>query len=107
MARFSGISKYKLNYRVIKKIDENFEIKNLNTFEEVVDEDWTNTLVQNILNLEHVINNNDKSITIIPREGFQPFGLFHDAHSKKYNCLTLFYGHPRLIIFMFLIIKRL
>jgi hypothetical protein len=30
------------------------------TFEEIVDEDRTNTLVQNILSLEHVIDNNDK-----------------------------------------------
>ncbi len=83
------------------------EIKNLNTFEGLVDEDWTNKLVQNILNLEHVINNNDKSMTIVPREGFQPFGLFHDAHSKEYNCSTLFLWASKTIIFMFLVIKRL
>ncbi len=51
--------------------------------------------MQNILNLEHVIDDNDKSLTIAPRKGFQPLGLFHDAHSKKYNFPTLFYWHPR------------
>ncbi len=54
--------------------------------EKKIDEDCTNTLVQNILNLEHVIDNNDKSIIIVLEEGFQPLGLFCDAHSKKYNC---------------------
>jgi hypothetical protein len=56
------------------------------------DEDCTNTLVQNILNLQHVIDNNDKSITIVLEEGFQPLGLFRDAHSKKYNCPHYFVG---------------
>ncbi len=77
-------------------IDENLEIKTPITFEEVVDEDYTYTLVQNILNFEHVINDNDKSLTIVLGERFQLLGLFHDAHSKI-NIIfpTLFYGHPR------------
>jgi hypothetical protein len=37
--------------------------------------------VQNILNPKHVINNNDKSITIV-HEVSQPLGSFHDAYSK-------------------------
>ncbi len=64
-------------------IDANLEVKKPNMFEEIVDEDYTNTLVQNILSLEHVIDNNDKSITITPIEGFQPLQLFHNAHLRK------------------------
>jgi hypothetical protein len=75
-------------------IDANLEIKKLDMFE-VVDEDYTNTLVQNILSLGHVIENNDKLLTIALKEGSQPLGLFHDAHFKEYNFPTLFYGHPR------------
>ncbi len=52
--------------------------------------------MQNILSLEHVIDNNDKLLTIAPREGSQLLGLFHDAHFEKYNFPTIFYGpHPR------------
>jgi hypothetical protein len=76
-------------------IDANLEIKKLDMFEKVVDEDCTYTLMQNILSLEHVIDDNDKLLTITPIEGSQPLGLFCDAHSKKYNFPTIFYGHPR------------
>jgi hypothetical protein len=76
-------------------IDVNLDIKKLDMFEEVVDEDYIHTLVQNILSLEHVINNNDKLLTIVFRKGYQPLGLFCDAHSEKYNFPTSFYGHPR------------
>jgi len=51
--------------------------------------------VQNILSLEHVIDNNDKLLTIAPRKGSQPFGLFCDAHFEKYNFPIVFYGHLR------------
>jgi len=63
-------------------INANLEIIKPNTFEEVVDEDCTYTLVQNILSLEHVIDDNDKSPTIIPGKKSQLLGLFCDAHSK-------------------------
>ncbi len=76
-------------------IDANLKIIKPNMFEEVVDEDCTDTLVQNILSLEHVIDGNDKSPTIVPRKKIQLLGLFCDAHSKEYNFPTLFYGHPR------------
>jgi hypothetical protein len=49
---------------------------------EKVDEDCRDTLMQNILNPKHVINDNDKSIIIVPRKGSQPLRLFCDAHSK-------------------------
>jgi len=51
--------------------------------------------VQNILSLELVIDDNDKSITIVFGKGFQPLGLFCDALSKEYSFPTLFYGHLR------------
>jgi hypothetical protein len=46
------------------------EIKKSNTFEKLVDEDYIDTLVQNILSHEHVINNNDKLIIIVHGEDF-------------------------------------
>ncbi len=76
-------------------IDANLELKKPDTFETIIDEDYTYTLVQNILSLEHVIDNNDKSLTIAFGKGFQPFGFIHDAHFEIYNFPTLFYGHPR------------
>ncbi len=97
MARFSGINKYNETTKLEEHtIDGNLEIKKLDMFEEVVDEDYTNTLVQNILSLEHVIDYNEKLLIIVLRKGFQPLGLFHDAHFEEYNFPTLFYGHPRL-----------
>jgi hypothetical protein len=51
--------------------------------------------LENILSPEHIIDNNDKSITITIGEGSQPLELFHDACFEKYNFPTLFYRHPR------------
>jgi len=76
-------------------IDANLELNKPDTFEEIVDENYINTLLQNILSLEHVIDNNDKSLTIAFGKGSQPFGLFHDAHFEIYSFSTLSYGHPR------------
>jgi hypothetical protein len=45
------------------------------------------------LSLELVIDDNDKSITIAFGKGFQPLGLFCDAHFEEYSFSTLFYGH--------------
>jgi hypothetical protein len=47
--------------------------------------------VQNILSIEHVIDDNDKSPTIVLGKNSQFLGLFCDAHSKEYNFPTLFY----------------
>jgi hypothetical protein len=46
------------------------EIKKSNTFEKLVDENYINTLVQNIISLEHVINDNDNFIIIAHGEDF-------------------------------------
>jgi len=51
--------------------------------------------VQNIWNVEQIVDDNDKSITIAPREGFQLLGLFHAIHSEEYNFPMLFFGHSR------------
>ncbi len=51
--------------------------------------------MKNILNVEQIVDDNDKSITIAPRKGFQAFGLFHDVHSEEYKFLTLFFGHSK------------
>jgi hypothetical protein len=84
LARFSGISKYNETTKLEEHtIDANLEIKKLGMFEEVVDEDYTNTLVQNILSLEHVIDYNEKLLIIALRKGSQPLGLFHDAHFEE------------------------
>jgi hypothetical protein len=51
-------------------------------FEEVVVEDCTNTLMQNILSHECVINDNDKLIITAIGTRSQPLILFCEAHSK-------------------------
>ncbi len=57
----------------MKKSDENFELKSLYQFfenEDNFDEDCIDTLIQNILNVKHVIDDNNKLLTIVPIEGF-------------------------------------
>jgi hypothetical protein len=39
---------------------------NVDKFEEIIDEDLVDILIQNILIVEHVVDDNDKSITIVP-----------------------------------------
>jgi hypothetical protein len=70
--------------------EQNFELDNLNKH---IEENFKETLVQNILNLEQIIDDDSKTLIIVPREGFQPLGLFCDPYSKEYNFPTLFYGN--------------
>ncbi len=42
---------------------------NSNIFEEILDEIWTNTIVHNILDVEHV-DDDTKSMTLVLGEGF-------------------------------------
>jgi hypothetical protein len=49
---------------------------NVNNFEEIIDEDHVDILIQNILIVEHVVDDNDKYVTIALGEGFRPLGLF-------------------------------
>jgi hypothetical protein len=54
--------------------------------------------MQNILNLGHVIENNDKLVIIAPWEGTQPLWFFCDVHFEIYNFPTLFYGCPKQLV---------
>jgi len=56
------------------------EIKSSNQFEKLYDEDYASTLVENIINVEHIIDNDETSLTIAPTKCFQPFGLFHNKY---------------------------
>jgi hypothetical protein len=62
---------------------ETFDSNNFETFEEIMEKNNIDTLVENILNSENIINDNQDSITIVLGKGFQPLGLFCDIHSKK------------------------
>jgi hypothetical protein len=63
-------------------------------FEEIHDDQGTDTLIQNILEPEQIFDDDD-SIAIAPGENFRPLGLFRDLHSEEYNFPTLFFGHQR------------
>jgi hypothetical protein len=78
-----------------KKIEDDLNLDNLNTFEEVIKENYNDTLILDILKPEQIVDNNCKSLTIALGEGFQPLRLFHDKHSKEYSFLTLFFEHQR------------
>jgi hypothetical protein len=41
-----------------------------------MEEDNSITLMENILKPKHIIDDNQDSITIAPREGFRPLGIF-------------------------------
>jgi hypothetical protein len=40
-------------------------------------------------------DDNDKSVTISPRQGFLTLGLFQNTHIEEYNYPTLFFNHLR------------
>ncbi len=69
----------------IKMIYETFDFNHFETFEEIMEKYNIDTLVENILNSEHIIDDNQNLITIVLGEGFQPLGLFCDIHSKNNN----------------------
>jgi hypothetical protein len=50
-------------------------------FKEILEKNNTNTLIHNLLDVEQFVNDNNKSLTITPSEGFQPLGLFQDTYS--------------------------
>ncbi len=66
---------------------------NWSKFKIYIEENFGETLVQNILNLEQIIDDDSKTLTIAPREDFQPLGLFCDPYSKEYNFPRLFYDN--------------
>jgi len=47
-------------------------------FQEILDEICNDTLVQNILNLKHIVDDNIKPITIVLGEGFLPLKISDD-----------------------------
>ncbi len=75
--------------------DEALNTLNVNNFEEIIDEDHVDILIQNILIVEHVVDDNDKYVTIALGEGFQPLGLFWNTYVEEYNYPTLVFGHSR------------
>ncbi len=82
------------------KVEINLSNETLNTlnvdkFEEIIDEDHVDILIQNILIVEHVVDDNDKSVTIALGKGFWPLGLFWNTDAETYNYPTLFFGHSR------------
>lgn len=40
-------------------------------------------------------DDNDNFVTISPRQGFLPLGLFQNTYIKEYNYPTLFFSHLR------------
>jgi hypothetical protein len=73
-----------------KKIENDLDESNLlDGFEEIVDDESTDTLVQNILEPKNIVDDDD-SIAIVPGENFQPLGLFLNLHSEEYNFPILF-----------------
>jgi hypothetical protein len=59
-----------------KKIKNDLDGPNLlDEFEEIVDDEGTDTLIQNILEPKNIVDDDD-SIAIAPGENFRPLGLF-------------------------------
>jgi hypothetical protein len=59
-----------------KKIKNDLDGPNLlDEFEEIVDDECTDTLIQNILEPKNIVDDDD-SIAIAPGENFRPLGLF-------------------------------
>jgi hypothetical protein len=61
----------------------------------MLEKDNTNTLIHNLLDAKQIINDNNKSLTIAPSEGFWLIGLFQDTYFEDYNFSTIFFGHSR------------
>jgi hypothetical protein len=54
----------------LKECENDKYFEKTNMFKEILDEFFNDTLVQNILNLKHIVDDNIKSITIVLGEGF-------------------------------------
>jgi hypothetical protein len=66
-----------------KEFQNDYNFNNSNKFEEVIKKIYSDTLIQDILKPEQIIDGNCKSLTIAHGEDFQPLGLFCDKHFKK------------------------
>jgi hypothetical protein len=96
LARFSGTCKYKSRKWNTKKEFQNyFNFNNSIFFEKVIEKNDSDTLIQDILKHEQIIDGNCKSLMIAHGKGFQHPGLFCDKHLKIYNFPTLFFEHER------------
>ncbi len=81
--------------RETNEFQNEFSVNNLDMFEENVEKNCGDTMVQNILDTKQIIDDKFKSITITLGESSRPYGLFRDKHYEEYNFPTLFFGHPR------------
>jgi hypothetical protein len=52
------------------EFEQDFDIDNLNTSEKIIEGSFGNTLIQNILDLEQIVDDNSKSLSLAPGEGF-------------------------------------
>ncbi len=52
------------------ELQQDFDIDNLNTSEKIIEGMFGDTLIQNISDLEKIVDNNSKSLSLVPREGF-------------------------------------
>ncbi len=77
----------------IEKTSNIFYSHNFEIFENFMEEDNIDTLVENILNHKHIIDDNQDSITITLRKGCRPLSLFCDIYLEVCNFSTLFFGH--------------
>ncbi len=66
--------------KIILKNDDDSQISN--KLEEVIEENCRNKLVENILNLEHMVDDDTRSLAIVAIKVFWPFGLFHDIQKN-------------------------
>ncbi len=57
-------------------IENDVNEENFDKFEVMLEEDNTNTLIHNLLDVEHIVDDNNNSLTIVATKGFQPLGLF-------------------------------
>jgi hypothetical protein len=76
------------------KLENEFNVNNLDIFEEIAKNNWGNTIFQNLLNRNQIIDDKSKPIIISLGESFI-VKLFIDKHYKEYNFPTLFFGYPR------------
>jgi hypothetical protein len=51
--------------------------------------------MQNILNIEYIVDDNCKPITMVSREGIWSFGFFFWYIIWKIQICYIFLGHPR------------
>ncbi len=65
--------------------------QNSDKFEEIIGKLAINTLVQNFLSLDQIMND-ENIITMAPNQDYKSFGLFQDQNNEKCNYPTLFFG---------------